>query len=158
MPILPFPWRFSFRQLGVAPDCHWSFREHVDDLKTKAAKRMTILSRIGNATWELGSRILAITSHSFIGLAVYGTHISQQESRKKFTRLLTRAANRIVGAGPTARREILHTLADTKSFSNHYILKSAGALDRVLRAFGATARLTAIKFHRKRHHLNSPHT
>ena len=63
---LPFPWKFSFRLLGIIIDCQWAFNEHVEGLMAKAAKRMGILNRIGNTTWGLESRILSITTHSLV--------------------------------------------------------------------------------------------
>ena len=139
----------------------WSFREHVECLKAKAAKRMGILNKVGSTTWGLESRILAITTHSLVesvasyGLAAYGSHISQLASRKIDTGLLTRAARRTVGTGPAARREILRALAYTKPFSNHYVRKSANVFDGVLRSTGTSARLTAVKFLHEHYHLKS---
>ena len=43
----------------------------------------------------------------------------------------------------SARREILYTLADVKNICNYYILKTAGALDRVLRASNTAAQQKA---------------
>ena len=158
---LPFTWKFNFRLLGVMLDCQWTFREHVAGLMSKAVRRMAVLNRAGNATWGLESRISAITAHSLVesvvsyGLAVYGVHISQADGRRIDTGLLTRVSRRIVGTGPTARREILHALADAKSFNNHYIQKSANVLDRVLCSTGTSARLATINFLHKHYHINS---
>ena len=164
VPELPFPLRFSFRLLGIILDCQWSFREHVTGLRAKAIKRLGIFNRVGNTTWGLESRILAITAHSLVesvvgyGLAVYGVHTGQLDAHQIDTGILTRVARRAVGTGITARREILHALADTKSFQNHYLQKIANVMDRTLRSTGTSARSTAIRFLHRHYHLNSDKT
>ena len=85
---LPFPWKCSFRLLGVVLDCQWVFGEHAASLKTKATKRVGIVNRAGNTTWGLESRILTITVHALIeslfnyGLTVTGSAQWQGESQE----------------------------------------------------------------------------
>ena len=119
---MPYPWKFSSKLLGMQIDCHWSFGEHVKELRSKKAKRLSVLRRVANSTQGLGSRVLSITTHSLIDRCA-----------------LTKAARNTVSTGTTIRREIVHVLADTRSFRNHYILKSANVVDRVLRAQGSSA-------------------
>ena len=56
------------------------------------------------------------------------------------------AARKIVGTNISARREILYTMADVRTAQNHYILKSANLLDRVLRATGTAAQVQAQEY------------
>ena len=104
-------------------------------------------------TFEEGleTRILAITTHALIesvanyGLATFGSHITKKDENELDAILLNRAARRVIGTGITVRREILHMLADTRTATNRYILKTANILDRTMRATGTTAKDTAEK-------------
>ena len=51
----------------------------------------------------------------------------------------------------TMRLETLMMLADMRNATNHFILKTANALDRILRASGTTARKSATTCVRKRY-------
>ena len=160
---LPFQWSYCYRLLGVILDCHWAFEEHLKVLKTKAERRQAILRRVSNTRWGLETRILSITTHSLVesvvsyGLATYGAHILEQDARAVDTRVLNRAARRVVGTGPTIRREIMHVIADTRSFHNHHILKGANILDRVLRAKGTTAQRNADQYLNKHYYNYTTH-
>ena len=142
---LPYPNKYCFRLLGVVLDCHWTFEEHIKELKATAKRRLVILNRVGNTNWGLESRIMAITTHSLIesvtnyGLASFGRHLWDQDRSSVDTTILNKAARKVVGAGPTIRTEILYALADMRSMTNHYILKVANILDRTLREKGTAA-------------------
>ena len=100
----------------------------------------------------MDSRILSIPTRSLLGsllnysLAVVSTHCSQICSGRVDSQISAKATGKIVGAGPTTRREIARLLADARSFGNHYVLKAANMVDRALHAEGASARLDAGRF------------
>ena len=81
----PFPLKFSFRLLGIIVDCQWAFREHLQNVRSKAIRRYNIIKRVANTSWGLEGRILAITTHSLMesvinyGLAIMGSHASLRE-------------------------------------------------------------------------------
>ena len=146
---LPYPNKYCFRLLGVILDHHWTFAEHIKELKAKAKRRLVILNKVGNTNWGFESRIMSITTHSLIesvtnyGLASFGRHLWDRDRSSVDTTILNKAARKVVGTGPTIRREILFALADMKSMTNQYILKAANLLDRTLRAKGTTAEQAA---------------
>ena len=129
----------------MALDCHWSFEEQLKELKAKAKRRLVIISKVANTIWGLESRILAITTHSLVesvanyGLASFGGHLPERDIAPIGTTIINRAARKVIGTGPTIRREILYALADMRSINNHFILKVANILDRTLRATGTAA-------------------
>ena len=53
--------------------------------------------------------------------------------------VMNKAGRKVIGTGITIRREIMHILADTRTVTNHYLMKTANMVDRVLRAEGTTA-------------------
>ena len=147
---LPYPWKYSFRLLGMVIDCHWVFEEHIRDMRSRAVKRLAVLGRVANTNWGLENRILSITTHSLVeslinyGSAVYGSHCGREQGEKIDSMILNKAARKVTGTGFATRREILHILADTRSFDNHYNLKAANIVDRALRADGTNAQKNVI--------------
>ena len=147
---LPYAWKYSFKLLGIILDCHWISEEHSREMRLKASKRLSVLRRVANSMWGFGSGILSVTSHALIGsvvnygLAVYGAHCSQQQADKVESALLHKAARKITGTSATVRREMAHVLADTKSFSDHNLRKSANVVDRAHRATGTRAQANII--------------
>ena len=121
-------------------------------MKTKAIRRYNIIRRVANAKWGLESRILAVTTHSLVesvinyGLAIIGPHLTTQECQEIDKATMNTSARKITGTGYTTRRETLHIMADTRTMTNHFVLKTANMLDRVLRAEGANAKTKAEEF------------
>ena len=62
------------------------------------------------------------------------------------TGILNPVARKIAGFGITVRREVLYTLADLQSASNHYLLKTANVFDRTLRAKNTQAQAHLLEF------------
>ena len=60
------------------------------------------------------------------------------------SQIINKTARKVIGVAAPIRREIMHILADTRSFSNHFVLKAANMVDRVCIAEGATARANTI--------------
>ena len=112
-------------------------------------KRLQILSRVGNTVWGLGSRILAITTHSLSGsvacfrLSITGMGRNEREAGTADKEIPNRDARKNAGTHMALRLEILMILADNRDTVNHCILKSANILDRGFRAKGATAKKEA---------------
>ena len=108
---LPFPWTHSFKFLGVVLDCHWHFREHLQEMKKKAIKRLHIVKRVAGTVWGMESRILAVSTHALIesivgyGLAITGQHVNQQLGEKVDTEVMNIAARKIAGTNISARKE-----------------------------------------------------
>ena len=133
----------------------WLFEEHIRELQSKASRGLATVRRAANTVSDMESRIPAIPTHSLPGslvnysMAVVGTRCSQICSGRVGSQILARATEKIVGAGPTIRREILRLLADARSFGNHSALNAATMVDRVLRADGASARLDKGRFVQK---------
>ena len=81
-------------------------------MKTKAIRRLPVLDRVSCSTTVLEARILSISTHGLLesvasfGLAITGAHASVAEIREIDTGVLTKAARRAVGEGPTVRKEI----------------------------------------------------
>ena len=47
-------------------DCHGEFQEHVKELRIKAIKRPTIISKVASTIWGMESRTLAVTAHALL--------------------------------------------------------------------------------------------
>ena len=111
----------------------------------KVAKRLNVLSKVGSSARGFESRILAVTVHSLIesiinyGLAATGTHVDAYEMRRIDTQILNRAARKVVGTNITMRIESLMMLADLNGVMDHYIVKNACLMDRIMRARGTAA-------------------
>ena len=118
-------------------------------MREKLVKRLHVSTMTSNAAWALESQILTVTTHALgdavvgYGPAATGARLSIQGMRKIDTTIRNRAARRINGTNITMRVESMMLLADIQSTYNHYILKSAPILDRILRASGAAAQRTA---------------
>ena len=138
--------------LGVILGCRWHFREHFGEVQKKATKRLQIVRRVSGTIWGMESRILAISTHAPIesvvnyGLAVTGNHVGQQALDKIDKSVLNIAAREIVGTNISAKREVLYALAAIKTTHNHFIVKTANMLDRVLRAPNTAAQKNAWTF------------
>ena len=147
---LPFNWVQSFKLLGVILDNEWKFDQHREEAKAKARKRFVVLTKVGNAVWGMESRILSVTAHSLVesvvsyGLATTGKGWDESGAEQLDRAVLNKTARKVVGTNQTMRLEILMILADMRSTWNHYIIKTANILDRILRASGTTARRSAI--------------
>ena len=76
-------------------------------------------------------------------LAVTGAHVSDTDVQTFGANVLSRAAGKITGPGCAIRSVIPHALVDTKSMANHYLLKAARMLDRILRSTGSSAQTNA---------------
>ena len=68
-------------------------------------------------------------------------HSGQAEIDKKVSHP---TAKRITGTSLARRREIMYPIADIRTIDNHYVQKSANALETALRATGTEARTNAI--------------
>ena len=88
------------------------------------------------------------------GLAMIGSHASLQECQEIDKATMNPAARRITGTGYTTRRESLHIMADTRPMVNHYLLKSANMIDRIMRAGGTNAEKNLKRFLREYFVLN----
>ena len=108
----------------------------------KLRKRKGVLAKVNNSRWGLENRVLAITVHSLIesilryGLTVTGSAATMSDLDGINQSILNPEARRVTGVSISVRREALYTLADMKSVHNHYILKAANAMDRIMRAKG----------------------
>ena len=149
---LPYAWKYSFRLLGIILDGHWISEEHLREMRLKANRRLSVLRREANSMWGFGNRIVPVTSHALsgsvvnFGLAAYGTHCSQQQADRVDSALRRKAARKITGTSTSVRREMVHGLADTKSFSGHFLRKSANVVDRAHRATGTRAQAKRIAY------------
>ena len=47
---LSYPWKFSFKLLGMQLDCQWSFDEHINGLQTGEVERLSVPRRAANCT------------------------------------------------------------------------------------------------------------
>ena len=95
---------------------------------------------------------MAISTHALVEsvanycLVVTGGHVSQQVLYKIDRSEINVAARKVVGASISAKREILYALAGVRTTHNHYLVKTANMLDRVLRAPNAAAETSAWAF------------
>ena len=143
--VLPYTWKYNFKLLAVMLDCQWAFEEHIQEVRKEAIKRLFVLHRVATTTWGLETRILSITTHALLesvvnyGLSSYGTQRSPFLAKKTDSIILNKAAREIAGTSTAVRRGMVRILADTKSFMNHYYLKTANMVVRVLRAHGSKA-------------------
>ena len=148
---LPYPRKFSFKLLGIVIDCHWACEEHIRDIRKRAAQRLAALNRVAHITVGLESRVRLITTHSLIeslinyGLAVYGAHCGKEQGGRIDSMILNKAARKIIGTSIAVRREVMHIMADTRSFGNHHSLKTANIVDRAYRAEGTNAQKNVIR-------------
>ena len=84
------------------------------EMYKKAVRRMAIINKVAHTKWGMESRILTVTTHALVeslvnyGLAVTGSNISTIDQSRVDSSILSRVARKIVGVGPTIRREILH--------------------------------------------------
>ena len=89
--------------------------------------------------------MLTTTVHSLIesilgyGLTVTGSAATAGDLDSINQCILNPVARRVAGVGMSVRREVLYTLADMKTVHNHFILKAANVMDRILRAKGTQA-------------------
>ena len=103
---------------------------------------MAILHKVSNSRWGLENRNLTITAQALFGsllnygLTVTGSAASLEDFEGMGARILNPVARKIAGLGYTIQREVLYTLADVRSAHNHYLLKVANVMDRILRAKG----------------------
>ena len=100
--------------------------------------------------WALENRIPTTTVRALLesvinyGLTLTGSSISIDDLARLDTMVLNPIARRVRGAGYAIRREVLLALADIRSAQNHYLLKVANVVDRVLRAGGTQAQNNGI--------------
>ena len=80
------------------------------------------------------------------GLAISVGHVNQQILDEVDAGEMNNAARKVVGTNVSARREILFLLAGIKNSYNHYIIRLADILDRVLRATHSAAQGSARTF------------
>lgn len=89
--------------------------------------------------------MLATTSRALLesligfGLTLSDAAAGEEDARQIDNRALNPTARRVTGAGYTARREILCSLAYLRSTRKRYLLKTASVLDCTLRAKGTQA-------------------
>ena len=66
-------------------DCKWNFQGNLDTAEKEAIKRSQVLNEVGNSTWGLESRVLAIATHALpqsvpnYGPPFVGTHVGPVE-------------------------------------------------------------------------------
>ena len=88
---------------------------------------------------------MTITVHALIesilgyGLTLTGSAATMNDLDSIDRCILNPVARRVAGVGMSVRREVLYSLADPRSVQNHYVLKAANVIDRMLRAKGAQA-------------------
>ena len=147
----PYPWVYRFKLLGVGPDCDWSFRQHFLGADGRVAKRLQVISRVGNTGLVMESRTTAVTSPALLEralcyrLATPATPPNVQALRKLDATILNRVVGRIIGGEITIRIGALSMLADLRITHNQYVLENANVLDRALGAKGAAAQKNARK-------------
>ena len=138
-------------------DYEWSSNQHLTEAKAKATRRFSVLTKVGNAAWGMERRILSITAHSLVesvisyGLATAGTRWEERGAGQIDRAVINKTARKVIGTNMTIRIETLMMLADMRNAMNHYLLKTANILDRVLRASGPTARKTSLAIVREKY-------
>ena len=143
--LLPYRNTQDLKLLGLSLDGCWAFHGHVESMLKELRVRMAAVRKVSNCTWGLENRVLATTVHALVesvinyGLTLTGSPISTDDLGRLDTMILNPVARRVTGVGYSIRREILFTLADIRSAQNHYLLKVANVMDRILRAGGTQA-------------------
>ena len=107
------------------------------------------MTKESNSSWGLENGILTITAHALTAslinysLAATGAAATPYLLDSMNVRVSNPVARRVAGAGIPARREVLYTLADLRTTSNHYLLETANVFDRSAPEVGDTKYGTA---------------
>ena len=99
---------------------------------------------------------MSITAHTLVesvikyGLTLTGASTTAEDLGRLDTSALNPIKRRVPGVGYSIRRHVLFALADVRSVQNHYLLKVADVMDRVLRASSTQAEANFQKYLKSR--------
>ena len=122
-------------------------------MEIKAAKR-SAAKGAPNMSRELESRILSIIAHALVeGVVNYGLSVARTHGGQRGVQSVKGG---IVGAGPAGGRNMLNSMADARTLTDHFGIEAANMMDRVLHAGGASAQSHTRTCLRMHYHINSP--
>ena len=111
----------KFTYLGVTFDCKLSWKDHVDEIVTKAQRRLTVIKRLAGSKWGCARSTLNTTYKMFIKPVLkycYNSLITSPDHNiKKIDKVQNQAMRLITGAVKTTPIDAMLLLTNNKEFS-----------------------------------------